>query len=141
MLRYAKFAPNSPNVMNGQLPTEADRGTVSNLFITRKLSHSFTAFKYILQATLKTLLEALPNRRQATTQAATMRVLSAKAVDEIYLMETPSWMFREEKAKTTFMKFSKRLREIEKDMVERNKGLNVPYTVLLPSKMPAGISI
>ena len=124
--------------MNGQLPTETDRGTVSVLFTTRKLSHSF---KYILQATLKTLLDALPNRRQATTQTATMRVLSNKAVDEIYLMETPSWMFREERAKATFMKFSKRLREIEKEMVKRNKGLNVPYTVLLPSKMPAGISI
>ena len=68
-------------------------------------------------------------------------MLAAKALDEIYLMETPSWMFREEKAKATFMKFSKRLREIEKEMVKRNKGLNVPYTVLLPSKMPAGISI
>ena len=94
-----------------------------------------------MQATLETLLKALPNRKQAITQAATMRVLSAKALDEIYLMETPSWMFREEKAKATFMKFSKRLRGIEKEMVERNRCLNVPYTVLLPSHMPAGISI
>ena len=90
-------------------------------------------------------MAALPNRKQATTQAActtcTTRVLAAKSVDEIYLMETPSWMFREEKAKATFMKFSKRLRGIEKEMVDRNKRLNVPYTVLLPSKMPAGISI
>ena len=86
-------------------------------------------------------MKALPNRKQAVTQVATMRVLSAKALDEIYLMETPSWMFREEKAKATFMKFSKRLRGIEKEMVERNKCLNVPYTVLLPSLMPAGISI
>ena len=94
-----------------------------------------------MQTTLKTLLEALPNRKQATTQAATMRVLSAKAIDEIYLMETPSWMFREEKAKATFKKFSERLKGIEKEMVDRNKGLRVPYTVLLPSKMPAGITI
>ena len=76
-----------------------------------------------------------------TTQAATTRVLAAKALDEIYLMETPSWMFREEKAKTTFRKFCKRLRGIEKEMVQRNRGLKVPYTVLLPSKMPAGITI
>ena len=86
-------------------------------------------------------MKALPNRKQALTQAATMRVLGAKALEEIYLMETPSWMFREEKAKATFMKFSKCLRGIEKEMVERNKCLNVPYTVLLPSHMPAGISI
>ena len=37
MRRYSKFAPNSPMVMNGQLPTEAERGTVRFLFITRKL--------------------------------------------------------------------------------------------------------
>ena len=49
-------------------------------------------------------MEALPNRKQATTQAATLRVLSAKAIDEIYLMEMPSWIFREEKAKATFKK-------------------------------------
>ena len=79
-------------------------------------------------------MKALPNRKQATTQVATMRVLSAKALDEIYLMETPSRMFNEEK-------FSKCLRAIDKEMVERNKCLNVPYTVLLPSHMPAGISI
>ena len=94
-----------------------------------------------LQTTLETLLEVLPNRKQATTQAATMRVLASKALSETYLLETPTWMFREEKAKTTFMKFSKRLRGIEKEMIKRNKGLNVPFTVLLPSKMPAGISI
>jgi len=117
--QYSKFAPNSPMVMNGQLPTEAERGTT----------------------TLETLLKVLPNRKQATTQAATTRVLAAKAIDEIYLMDTPSWMFREEKAEATFKKFSQRLRGIEKEMVDRNKCLNVPYTVLLPSKMPAGISI
>jgi len=117
--QYSKFAPNSPMVMNGQPPTEADRGN----------------------ATLETLLKVLPNRKKATTQAATMRALASKALSKIYLLETPSWMFREEKAKATFMKFSKRLRGIEKEMVKRNKSLNVPYTVLLPSKMPAGISI
>lgn len=94
-----------------------------------------------MQTTLETLLKVLPNRKQATTQAATTRVLAAKALDEIYLMDTPSWMFREEKAEATFKKFSQRLRGIEKEMVDRNKHLNVPYTVLLPSKMPAGISI
>ena len=96
---------------------------------------------FFLQTTLEDLLKALPSRRQATTQAATTRVLAAKALDEIYLMETPSWMFREEKAKTTFRKFCKRLKGIEKEMVQRNRGLKVPYTVLLPSKMPAGITI
>ena len=37
MRRYSKFAPNSPMVMNGKLPTEKDRGSVRILFFTRKL--------------------------------------------------------------------------------------------------------
>ena len=125
-------------VMNGTPPTEANRGTVS---ITSFSIEAQSNFCFFLQTTLEDLLKALPSRRQATTQAATTRVLAAKALDEIYLMETPSWMFREEKAKTTFRKFCKRLKGIEKEMVQRNRGLKVPYTVLLPSKMPAGITI
>ena len=125
-------------VMNGTPPTEANRGTVS---ITSFSIEAQSNFCFFPQTTLEDLLKALPSRRQATTQAATTRVLAAKALDEIYLMETPSWMFREEKAKTTFRKFCKRLRGIEKEMVQRNRGLKVPYTVLLPSKMPAGITI
>jgi len=105
--------------MNGLPPTEEDRG----------------------KATLQTLLAALPDRKQACTQAATGRVLNHKAEDEIYLMETPSWMFQEPEATVVFGKFCDRLKEIEKEMVERNKSLRVPYTVLYPSTMPAGIAI
>ena len=124
-------------VMNGTPPTEANRGTVSITSFSIEAPSNFCFH----QTPLEDLLKALPSRRQATTQAATTRVLAAKALDEIYLMETPSWMFREEKAKTTFRKFCKRLKGIEKEMVQRNRGLKVPYTVLLPSKMPAGITI
>ena len=41
------------------------------------------------QATISTLLESLPSRRQALVAAATARVLSHFSVDEIYLPSTP----------------------------------------------------
>lgn len=47
MCRYSKFAPNSPMVMNGQLPTEADRGTVRFLSFTRNLSTPLQLFDNI----------------------------------------------------------------------------------------------
>ena len=70
------------------------------------------------QVTLKRILASLPTRKQATISAATTRVniiiatianhrqqsplptlqlLSNYAVDEIYIRETPSWMFVEDK--------------------------------------------
>ena len=41
------------------------------------------------QATMSTLLESLPSRRQALIAAATAPVLSHFSVDEIYLPSTP----------------------------------------------------
>ena len=66
------------------------------------------------QVTLQRILASLPTRKQATISAATTRVniiiatianrhqspfqaLSNYAVDEIYIRETPSWMFVEDK--------------------------------------------
>ena len=74
-----------------------------------------------------------------------MQVLANYAVDEVYLKETPSWMFVDDGDRATFKKFSDRLDEIEEEMkerIKRNKDSGeVPYTVLLPSKIPQGISV
>ena len=90
---------------------------------------------------MTTLLESLPSRKQAIIAAATARVLSHFSVDEIYLPHTPSWMFGEERPKIVFERFCNNLRRIEEEMLERNMNVMVPHTVLLPSKIPAGISI
>ena len=75
------------------------------------------------QVTLKRILSSLPTRKQATISAATTRVniiiatianrhqspfqaLSNYAVDEIYIRETPSWMFVEDKVGNQEMCFS-----------------------------------
>ena len=38
-------------------------------------------------------------------------------------------------------KLRARLRRIEEEIEERNKGLAIPYTVLLPSRVPAGTAV
>ena len=84
---------------------------------------------------------ALPTRKQAFIAAATMKVLSTYSVDEVYLNATPSWLFGEKRVIDIYEKFRKNLREVENWIEERNKALEIPYTVLQPSKIPAGIAI
>ena len=60
---------------------------------------------------------------------------------EVYFPSPPSWIFGEEGPKNVFERFCSRLQTVEEEMVERNKSLRVPHTILLPSKIPAGISI
>ena len=44
-------------------------------------------------------------------------------------------------AREVFERFCKNLDDIEAKIIARNKGLKVPYTILLPSKIPAGIAV
>lgn len=53
----------------------------------------------------------------------------------------PRWLFNEEEVKFAFGSFQKKLEKIEADINLRNKELNIPYDVLLPSKIPFGIAI
>ena len=62
-------------------------------------------------------------------------------ISQVYLNVTPSWLFGEEKVREIYEKFRKELHEVENQIVERNKALEIPYTVLQPSKIPAGIAI
>ena len=72
-------------------------------------------------------------------------MLANYAVDEIYLTQTPSWMFEEgdkgREARDVFEKFAFNLTQAEEKMRARNQDLKVPYTVLYPSKIPAVISV
>ena len=72
-------------------------------------------------------------------------MLANYAVDEIFIGQHPSWLFEEgdkgTMAQEVFNKFSKNLAEAEIKMRKRNEGLKVPYTVIYPSKIPAGISV
>ena len=94
---------------------------------------------------MASVLESLPNRQQAAIALSTCRILSNYAADEVYIGQTPSWLFEEgdkgRLAREVFNKFSQNLAEAERRMRKRNEGIKVPYTILYPSKIPAGIAI
>ena len=94
---------------------------------------------------MASVLESLPSRTQAAISCSTSKVLANYAVDEIYLTQTPSWLFEEgdkgRQAKEVFDVFTQNLTKAEARMRARNEKLKVPYTVLYPSKIPAGISV
>ena len=61
--------------------------------------------------------------------------------DEVYITENPNWMFSQDKPKRCFEKYVQALAKIEEDILKRNEDLEVPYTVLIPSKIPTSVSI
>ena len=69
------------------------------------------------------------------------QALSTYSEDEIYLDETPSWLFGEKRVIDIYVKFRKKLCEVENEIKERNKALEILYTILQPSKIPADIAI
>ena len=90
---------------------------------------------------MASLLAALPTRAVAAMAAATAKLLTTYSEDEVWLGDAPSWMFREEAAAEVFQRFRAALHRIEEEIEERNKELDVPYTILLPSRSPAGTAI
>ena len=50
-------------------------------------------------------------------------------------------MFVKEKTREVFEKFVVKLDKIEDEIKSRNKKLDIPYSVLQPSKIPAGVSV
>ena len=117
---YNHFAPNNPACMRGPLPTEADRGRID----------------------MKRILETLPDQRLSAVQAGIAYTISNMSGKPLHLTEiTPRWMFNEPQIKEFYNQFILHLQHIEKKINERNSTLKVPYTVLLPSKIPYGIGI
>merc|ERR1712008_98348 len=111
---YSRFAPFAPGVMRGVVPREKGK------------------------ATEESILDSLPTVLMAFPTISLFHYASAFSHHEIVLGETPSWMFGETEAMEVMEQFRLRLRRIEVEIEERNRGLAIPYPVLLPSKTPAG---
>ena len=59
---------------------------------------------------------------------------------QIYLGNYPNyWCLQEAQVATT--KFARKMKELDKQLRERNKKLEIPYTYLLPSMIPNSITI
>ena len=125
---YGCFQPNVPGVLKGSIPTEDDKGKITE----------------------EDCLSTLTGREKCLEQAGAAFVLSEFSEDEVFLLpkegkQKQSWLFTENDAKLAFKKFQDRLEEIEKAINKRNDKLKevngVPYEVLLPSRVPVGIAI
>ena len=76
-----------------------------------------------------------PNRKIcANKESAAIKSLSSR-------LFPPRWLFMEDEVKTAFISFQNRLHRIEDKIKARNVKLNIPYEVLLPSRIPSGIAI
>ena len=160
---YLSFAPASPLCMRRDIPTEADRGTITQQHIIESLpdstlcirsagiAYALTEFSkdevFLLQHNksfrLKELLKSYGCIRIRAKRSESDSIWSQLNID--CTRYHPRWLFGEEKAKIAFSKFQWKLREIENEINERNEKLTeegcVPYDVLLPSKIPSGIAI
>ena len=84
------------------------------------------------------IIDCLPTLPTAFRGTALAKFANRFPSDDVFLGETPTWMFGEAEAMHVALRFRERLRDIETEMVERNKNLRVPYTVLYPSRITTG---
>ena len=60
---------------------------------------------------------------------------------QIYLGNYPSGIFTEKNPQRLIERFKEDLDDVSGDILQRNKGLDVPYTYMLPRKIPNSITI
>ena len=92
----------------------------------------------ISQGKVVYIIDWLPTLPTAFFGTALAKFITRFPSDDVFLGETPTWMFGEAEAWQVASRFRQRLRDIETEMVERNKNLRVPYTVLYPSRITTG---
>jgi len=119
LFEYYRYPPNMPATMLGPIPTEKDRG----------------------KADTKKIIASLPTRELCAYQLGITWVLSQYGEAEVWLGHYPRWLFTEPEPEEVANKFRKKLKEIEDIIEKRNDKLKYPYTILKPSKIPAGIAI
>ena len=68
-------------------------------------------------------------------------MLDSFSILQVFLGNYPYQRFTEEKIQKQILQFQKKLAQISLEIKERNKGLDVPYTYLLPERVPNSITI
>ena len=113
------FPPCCPGTMRGSIPDESDRGNI----------------------TMRRILDSLPDQMLAASQVELSYIMSCYSTEELFLTETPpELLFNDLEVIEAIEKFKTSLQVIEDEIKLRNEALKVPYEVLMPSKIPMGIS-
>ena len=116
---YMGFPPCCPGTMRGSIPDESDRGNI----------------------TMRRILDSLPDQMLAASQVELSYTMSCYSKEELFLTETPpELLFTDLEVIEAIEKFKTSLQVIEDEIKLRNEALKVPYEVLMPSKIPMGIS-
>ena len=162
---YGSFAPVSPLCMRGDLPTEADRGKITQQILIKSLpgpklcirsagiAYALTQFTdddvfLLLSTPIEKTKKGLRSRSLGDIKLKLKRIDTVVSKYDLDIDDgkfPPRWLFNEEEVKVAFLGFQIKLQEIENEINERNEKLkqsgDVPYDVLLPSKIPCGIAI
>eukprot|EP00731_Ephydatia_muelleri_P012472 Em0006g1366a len=88
-----------------------------------------------------TLIRSLPDKYTGSLVIAMGFILSQHSKDERYLGTFPTERFTEDKAQVEIENFRKTLTNLDADIVERNKPLDVPYVYMRPSRVTNSITI
>ena len=182
---YSRFAPVMPYTMRGRIPSEDDRGKITEKIVMKSMPDkkccvrsagiAFTLTEFSDDEVFLLLPGSKRGRRRESEAYVNALLVKAKhplyqrskhiksfgsdinvsrmgkkANDDVSLQAVkaltselypPRWLFNEQDVKTAFITFQNRLHSIEEKITERNLKLDVPYDVLLPSRIPSGIAI
>nr|XP_033781050.1 arachidonate 12-lipoxygenase, 12S-type [Geotrypetes seraphini] len=93
------------------------------------------------EATMKLIMESLPDIRQSCIQMAITWHLGRKQPDMVPLGQNVDEYFTEEKAKRLIRKFQMELEATELEIEERNSALELKYEYLKPGNIENSITI
>ena len=135
--------------MKGKIPNESNRGRITKRFIIESLPDPeicirFAGITSVLTEFSKDEVFLLTKEKEGgkcddvsgLTLPKNMPLISSK-----FGILPPRWLFTEEDVTFAFIQFRGSLREIEDQITNRNNYLSIPYTVLLPSRVPCSIAI
>ncbi|KAM7441264.1 arachidonate 5-lipoxygenase [Porites harrisoni] len=111
------FPPNSPALMRQPPPSE--KGKLS----------------------MKDMMQSLATKHQAGVTIATVYDLTRIFPDERFLGDYTDGGFTDMAAREAILRFQGKLNRISRSIKLRNESLEVPYTYLLPERVPNGIGI
>ncbi|KAK2175219.1 hypothetical protein NP493_743g03006 [Ridgeia piscesae] len=116
MMDYYAYCPNMPTMLLVAPPSEKG------------------------QTTMDTIKSALPSRGKTAEIIAACYTLSRRGKDEMFLGEFDEMHFDSAAMRAAVAAFQEDLRRVQRAIIQRNDGLDVPYTYLMPDSIPKTIS-
>jgi len=92
------------------------------------------------EGTKDRIMKSLPDAVMAVLQLGVSYLLSQYSKEDVFLGEYRQELFVNGAVLLTKERFKRELTKIEESIKKRNEGLEVPYVVLLPSKIPISIA-